>query len=253
MSLKCRLLLFSAPVSILTLSVHGQTAVTGSAPTPPGLFHTLAQIPFMLAPQFQALGNRLQVPGNERVTLAGTLTSGTSSSNVTIVMELGGKLNISGSGLAGQQIIFNGTAASVSGTSIGNDLLESFVDDLAETLMIAAGNGAAPRLLGRRFRGPGGNSCDYYDVATLGVAIKQTTPLIKRYCFDSSTNLLASVHYLPSPSQSVTTQFGGWSIINNQAVPGTITRTADAAQVFQFQAQNAAVSPSTADGTFTLP
>lgn len=219
-----------------------------------GLYRSVAQVPSTLISQFRAMGDRVQKPGNERVTLSGTLTGADGSqSQVLIVMELGGRLNIAFTGAPGpQKIVFNGSAASVTGAvPSSNDLLESLVDDLPETLLLVGR--PSPRLLGQRFSSPTGGLCDYYDVAGFGVAVKQAAPLIKRYCFDSSTALLRRVSYMIDPSRAVVTQFGNWTLSNGQEVPGTITRTVAGAQVFEFQAQSAAVSASVADGAFSLP
>lgn len=229
----------------------GQVSQTASTATPVGLYFTPTQIPPVLVQQFLALGSRLTKPGNERITLSGTLTNAAGASNVLIVIELGGKLNITWTGTVSQKVVFDGTTASVSGSvQNSNDLIEAFVDDLPETLMLAVGKGAFPRLLGQKFTNPTGGFCDYYDVATYGLAIKQTQPLVKRYCFDSETSLLSAVRYKTSSSQVTVTQFGGWGAVNNEAVLGTVTRTAGGSQIFQFQAQNAVVSASVADNTF---
>jgi hypothetical protein len=246
------------PGSILVSFLCAQTAAPGSTTAPvsatagtPGLYLTSAQIPPTLLRQFQALGSRVQTPGNERLSLAGTLTTSSGPSNVQIVVQLGGELNITWIAQPSQKIVFNGTAASVTGSiPSSNDLLEALVDDLPETLMLATGTGVRPRLLGQRFTNPAGGLCDYYDVATYGVAVRQAAPQVKRYCFDSSTSLLQTVRYINNASQSTITQFGGWSAVSSQAAPGTITRMVGGAQIFQFQAQSATVSASVADSTF---
>jgi len=179
------------------VSLECAQPVVTAAPAVPiaslGLYRCPAQIPPVLLHPFFALGDRLMKPGNERITLQGTLTDTAGASGVQIVIELGGKLNITWTGPGTQKIVFDGTGPSVSGgISSSNDLLASFVDDLAETLLLA-GRGLSPRLLGQRFADASGGFCDYYDVATYGSAVKLSKPFIKRYCFDSETSLLKSV------------------------------------------------------------
>jgi hypothetical protein len=227
-----------------------------SAPTPPttalapkGLYLSPAQIAPLFLPHYLALGDRLSKPGNERITLQGIMTTAGGSSPVQIVLELGGKLNITFGGPSAQKLVFDGTSAPVlGGLANGNDLLESFVDDLAENLVLG-GRGVSPRLLGQRVADPSGGLCDYYDVGTYGGAVKTSKPYFKRYCFDSNTSLLKSVSYYTN-SQLTVTEFGGWTTTNKQAVVGTVTRLVAGSQVFQFRAASSLVSPSVPDNTF---
>jgi len=237
---------------ILTLlyltNASGQAVSVGIAPA---VYHTPAQVPSALASKFLALGNRLQKPGNERITLTGVLTDSTGSSQVQIVLELGGKLSITWLGKGAQKVVFNGTNASgASAVAIGNDLLEALSDDLPETVMSQVATGTGSRMLGQKFPNPGGGFCDYFDVPTLGRAVKKQAPVTKRYCFDSQVGLLRSVRYLGSTNQLTMTQFGNWATISGQAVAGSIVRQVGGVQVFSFQAQNAVVSGATTDSTF---
>lgn len=246
--------IFTLPLSVLFVCVACAQMVTTATPAPVtavGPYVTPAQLPPTLLRQFFALGDRLMKPGNERVTLTGTLTTANGTSGTVIVLELGGKLNVTWPGLSAARVVFDGTTPSVVGNVLNsNDLLEAFVDDLPDTLMLAVTKGTSPRLLGQRYTTPAGGFCDYYDVATYGQTNKQSKPLVKRYCFDSATSLLSSVRYITPSSQLTVTQFDGWATVNKQAVPYTIIRTLGGTQSFRFQVQNAIVSPSVADKTF---
>jgi hypothetical protein len=218
-----------------------------------GLYHSPAQIPAGVHDQYVALGNRVQKPGNERITLTGTLTDSFGASVVQVVIELGGKLSVTWVGKPGQKVIFNGANSLVGGNIAASaDLLEAFVDDLPETMMWSIASGTGVRVLGQRFPDASGGLCDYFDVPTLGKAAKKQTAATKRYCFDSKTRLLRSVRYMGAPAQGQTTvtQFGNWMGVNGQAVAGNVVRLQNGIQVFQFQAQTAAVSPGVADSTF---
>jgi len=224
-------------------------AASNSSLAPNGLYVYPSQVPPVLLAPYFALGDRLRQPGNERITLQGILTTASGPSNVLIVLELGGKLNISWTGGGAQKLVFDGnTSSATAGIPSANDLLETFVDDLAETLMLS-GRGSSPRPLGQKFLDPSGGFCDYYDVATYGSAVKASKPFIKRYCFDSKTSLLKSVRYY-SNSQLTLTEFGGWATVNQESVLGTVTRKVAGSQVFQFQTQASAVSASIPDSTF---
>lgn len=238
-----------APVSVgYAQSITGASTIP-NAGAPSGPYRTLEQISPLLLQPFLAMGDRLTKPGKERITIVGTMTDSSGANAVQVVLELGGKLNITWTAQGPQRLAFNGTAASSAGSiTDANDLLESFVDDSPEALLLA-GRGASPRLLGQKFENPSGGLCDYYDVATYGRAVKRTTPQIKRYCFDSKTSLLRSVRYKNS-SGTILTEFGNWGTVNNEAVPGTITRIVGGNQVFHFQAQSSVVSASIPDNIF---
>lgn len=231
-----------------------QPNITGPV-TPPtalafgGLYLSPSQISSVLLPQYFAMGDRLSKPGNERITLQGTMTDSSGPSSVQIVLELGGKLNITWTGPTAQKLVFDGkTPPAIGSIPNTNDLLETFVDDLPESLLLV-GRGVSPRLLGQKFADGSGGFCDYYDVATYGSARKLSKPFIKRYCFDSKTSLLKSVRYYTN-SQLAVTEFGGWAQVNQQAVLGAVTRTVAGSRIFQFQAHGAAVSGSVPDNAF---
>ena len=99
--------------------------------SPPGLYHSLTQVPAVLDQQYVAHGDGLQKPGNERITLTGTLTDSTGVSMVQIVIELGGELNVSWIGKPSQRLVFTGTNTSVlDDFPNSSDFLEAFVEEL---------------------------------------------------------------------------------------------------------------------------
>ncbi len=237
---------YSFLILSFTIPGYGQPPVF-----PPGLYHDTAHVPAVLTRQYVILGDRLQKPGKERITLNGILTDSTSSSPVEILLELGGKLRITWTGKPGQKIIFNGTRSTVVGSiPISDDLVEAFVDDMPETIMESVSNGMGVRLLGQRFGDVSGAFCDYYDVPSFGQAIKKRTPVTKRYCFDSKTSLLRFVHYLNPQNESITTDFGVWVVSSGQAVPGSVSRMRSGVQVFRLSVQSAGISPGLSDGAF---
>jgi len=217
-------------------------------------YYSPSQIASTLNRPYKALGDRLQKPGNERITLTGALTDSSGSSSVQIVIEVGGKLRVDQLGKGPKSVSFDGkTRGGVTLTSYDDDLLESLVDDLPETMMGAIARGNGFRLLGNRFSNPKGGFCDLYDVPMSGQTNTKQPYQVKRYCFDSESLLLQNVRYLSGSaidSPAVETQFSNWQRINNQAVPARVVRIRNGIQVFSFQAQSSNVSASMADQLF---
>lgn len=223
------------------------------AQTPPSaaLYRLPTQVPAVLHDQYAALGDRLQKPGNERLTLTGTLTDSNGSSQVRIVMELGGKLSVSWIDKPTQRIVFTGANVSALGNVLdADDLLEALVDDLPETAMAALASGVGVRVVGQRFPDGSGGLCDYFDVPMFGKTAGKQTPVLKRYCFDSTTSLLRSVRYQGGGTQITATEFANWQTVNGQHIPSTITRLNGSARVFQFNAQSVIASRSVPDSAF---
>jgi hypothetical protein len=244
-------------------------------------YFKLTSVPPVLQSQAAALGDRLQKPGNERITMTGTLTDPSGTSPVQIIIQNGGKLNLTflaspvagGSqtggvggtqapGVSGVQtgattpitttastpVIFNGaTASGATAQSNQDGVLESFVDDLADTLMLTASHGIGLRMLGQRFQDSTGAECDLYDVPIQGQTTGQRE--IKRYCFDSTSQLLRYVQYIEG-SNRLETRFGNWQRVIGQAAPGTVSRFENGVPLFVFQAQTTTISASANDGVF---
>lgn len=241
------------------LPSHAQNTSSSSAPSvstsATNLYHPIYSIPIALQRQYVAMGDRLQKPGQERVTMTGTLMDSSGSTSAQIITELGGKVSIVWMGPTPKTLIFNGMAASATAaTTYDSDLLSAFVDDLAESLFLSMSQGTGFRLLGQRFNEGDGTFCDFYDVPMPGKTNKQP-PQFKRYCFDSTAGFLRFVQYSSTAAVSAPaaqTSFTGWHLVNGQAVPGQVTRLEGGKQVFSFQVLTAAVAPTAADATFAL-
>jgi hypothetical protein len=224
-----------------TAAAQTPAPVTSGTPSSVPLYFSPSQISAVLRQQFISLGTRLQTPGNERITMTGSLTDSTGTSSVQVAIQNGGNLNITWVGTSSAALTFNGaTAAGVSAEASQDGLLESFVDDLPDTLMASVAQGMGLRMLGQGFRDSSGGTCDIYDVPTLGQTNKRTAPIAKRYCFNSQTFLLEYVRYI-SNSVVTETQFS-WQQVNGQAVPAGVLRVRNGTQLFSFQAQSATTS-----------
>lgn len=246
-----RTISFLAVIAGTATQAWSQTAVTSTSTStttsgaPSLQYYAPASLSGVLQAQFAALGNRLQQPGNERITMTGTLTDANGTASVRVIIQNGGNLNITFTGSASPPLIFNGTAASgVTPQATQDGLLQAFVDDLPDTLMTSAAKGAGLRLLGQRFTNASGAMCDIYDAPSLGQTVTTTSPITKRYCFDSRTFLLNFVEY-GTNSGLAKTQFT-WQQVNGQTVPATVTRTQGGTQTFSFQAQSALTSAAAA-------
>jgi hypothetical protein len=117
--------------------------------------------------------------------------------------------------------------------------------------MASVAQGMGVRLVGQRFLDFSGGTCDLYDVPSLGQTTKSTTPIVKRYCFDSQTFLLKFVRYFNS-SVATETQFT-WQQVNGQAVPAGVTRLQGSVQVFSFQVQSATASAAATGVNIFVP
>jgi hypothetical protein len=209
-----------------------------------------SQIPHFLLHQYQALGDRLEKSGNERISLTGTLVDSSGSNSVKLVIEKGGKVKIDKSS---KNIKFDGQSFSSNLNQNDKDLLESFSDDLPDTLIEAVASGNGFRFLGQRFIDKKGESCDYYDAPTPAKINTSSAPQLRRYCFDSNTKLLSWVQYQSGNGKNasiVETHFSDWTVIKGQAVAGTVSRIKNGTPVFTFQAKDKDVSASADDNLF---
>ncbi len=186
----CALWLFAAVVPQCAAQTASPPASTVPTPTSAVPYYSPSLISPVLRQQFIALGTRLQTPGNEQIRMTGSLTDLNGTVPVQVVIQNGGNLNLTWVGTSSVPLTFNGTtAAGVTPVVSQEGLLESFVDDLPDTLMGSVAQGMGLRLLGQRFQDSSGGACDFYDVPSLGQANKRTTQIAKRYCFDSRTFL----------------------------------------------------------------
>lgn len=209
-----------------------------------------------------ALGDRVQKQGNERVIMTGTLNRSGVVSNVQIIFEMPGLLRIDETGGKGRSLVYD--LGSLKGTSAVDDddegLAESIQNDTAESFLGEFGSGSSVRHLGDRFKVKGetgfGAEVDIYEAASsIGVKRDRQT-VTKRYMFDSNTGLLRRVVYRTQQSgKFVTAQtvLSGYSSVGAHMLPGRIARLVDAAEVFAFTRTGAAVQAAGKDNVFASP
>lgn len=209
-----------------------------------------------------ALGDRVQKPGNERVIMTGLLSRSGVVSTVQIITELPGFLRIDEQGGKGKTLVFN--LGNLQGSSAIDDddegLAESIENDTAETFLGKFGAGGSVRRLGDRFKVTGaagfGSEVDIYEVVS-SVGVKRDKQAVtKRYMFDSASGLLRKVAYLAQQSgKSVTVQTVLSDYFNAGAymLPGKIVRIVNGSEMFAFTRSGATVQAAGKDNAFASP
>jgi hypothetical protein len=199
----------------------------------------------LIAPQlmsaFKALGNRLETPGHERLTLVGTLSRPQQAKGVSpvrLILEFPGQLRLEeqAGSLLKVTLVGTGGASKLGGplATQDEDEVESLLHDSADHFFAGRIKGLAMRALGQHFRLDDGTATNYtgpyYDIYQLNDQVSLTAaarPQQKFYYFNSQTQLLESVRYDLQRGGSVVkveTQISDWKNVGGQQLPGTITR-----------------------------
>lgn len=216
-----------------------------------------------------ALGNRLEVPGNERLILLGTISRLALSETLQVRLitefpdqlrleeQIGDQLRVTGFG--GQGIWKTG--AGLRPENQGE--IETLLYDTAEHFFAGQGQGFATRPLGSRFRLDDGRAPNYtgpfYDLYQVDDQLATEKPAVTRpklYYFNSSTRLLERVRYRISRNGApvnVETLIGGWQKVGKQQAPGKITRLENNTPVMVLTVTSADFTPRVADGIFNDP
>jgi hypothetical protein len=208
----------------------------------------------------RVMGDRLQRPGKERLTLAGTLTLDGEATEFALVSEFPGKLRLvlAGGGRGRHVLVFDerdGDRGAAEGRDA--DLLETLAFDTAEHFFEGQSRGLGTRLLGTRFRddgGPGGGE-SFYDIYQVGesVGVGRAPRLrSKLYLVNSDTQLLERVRYEDGGGAEATRVEVAfeWQQIDGQRVPRRVTRTVDGKTILTLDVRTASVGPRADDGVF---
>lgn len=212
----------------------------------------------------QALGDRLEKPGNERLTVTGTLTRAGEPQPVSalLVLEFPDHLYLElQRGASHQVITFNGTRAAKTGGAIGRDeqdLVETLVYDTAEHFFFGQTQGTATRFLGSHFREDDGRQSNYtgpfFDVYRTTEQVEHGTSAqtrTKDYCFNSKSLLLERVAYRTGDGQqSVEVRIGDWRQFQSQQVPTRIVRFEQGQPALTFVSSSVSLGPSKPDRIF---
>jgi hypothetical protein len=214
----------------------------------------------------KAVGDRLEKPGNERLTLTGTLTrtNDPQTQKVVAVLEFPDRLRLTiQKGAQTRVILFDGEPARSAANSLDTaeqDLIETLVYGTAEHFFATQMQGMATRFLGSRFRMGDGSSADdsgpYYDVYKVADRVKTSTEQreqLKLYYFNSETLLLERVSYEINRNGSIVNveeHIGGWTKEQDQQVARRIERYENGESVFVLTVHTSGLSARADDGIF---
>jgi hypothetical protein len=222
-----------------------------------------AQLSPRLALNLNALGNRLETPGRERVALVGTWrVAGTPQPReFAATLEFPDKVRLTVAGLQNRVITFDGQQTKATQTPAADelDLIETLAYDSAEHFFAAQMQGNAMRFLGARFRTDDGSTPDYdgpyYDLYKIADQIKASGEerLAKLYYFNSDTLLLERVTYVINRGGSeinVETKLSDWRVIDGQQVAQRIERFENGKSEFVLTIRSAGLGRRADDGLF---
>jgi len=214
----------------------------------------------------KAMGDRLEKPGTERLTLTGTLTrtNDPQTQAIVAVLEFPDRLRLTiQKGAENRVITFDREQAKAAANSLNTadeDVVETLVYDTAEHFFATQIQGMATRFLGSRFRMDDGSTGEYngpyYDVYQVTDRVKTSadeTEQLKLYYFNSDALLLERVSYEITRNGSpvkVEERIGGWTIEQGQQIPRRIERFENGQSVFVLTVRTAGLSRRVDDGAF---
>jgi hypothetical protein len=246
--------------------------VVAAQPTPPALntngYVSRARLWPQLRDALKAMGDRLEKPGKERLTLVGTLLRQNNSQAIPfrLFLELPRRMRLEEQGAQPRVSGFDGGEGWVLSADVSDadqEMIETLVFDSADQFFLARTQGFATRALGQRFRLDDGTTPNYtgpfYDIYQLQDRIpvqKEMRVQQKLFYFNSDTLLLERVRYQAEragAAVSVEVRFSGWQKVNGQQIPGTITRLENDAQAFRLTINAVNFSPHATDSIFNKP
>jgi hypothetical protein len=211
----------------------------------------------------EALGDRLEKPGKERLILTGHLRRATKRNEnrpTRMILEFPDRLRLEEQD--GVTVYNNDDFVSSNGALKKNeqDEIESLLFDFVDHFFAAQMQGAATRFLGSRFRLDDGANPQYtgpyyelYQVTDRITVNKEVREQQKLYFFNSDTLLLERVRYQierDSNPVEVEVLISGWRKVDGQQIPGAITRIEGSAPVLALSITSAAVGGKQIDGIF---
>jgi len=210
-----------------------------------------------------ALGNRLEKPGQERLSLVGTwrVVGAVQPRDFAATLEFPDRLRLNVGGPQNRVITFDGqqTKASQIPAADELDLIETLAYDSAEHFFAAQMQGNATRFLGSRFRTDDGSTPDYdgpyFDIYKIADHIKTSEQerAAKLYYFNSETLLLERVTYDVNRGGSeinVETKLSDWRVVDGQQVARRIERLENGKSVFVLTIRSAGLGRRADDGIF---
>lgn len=192
-----------------------------------------------------ALGTRLTTPGKELVVWTASLTDGRGTNPVVISFRLRQQVQLTFTTNLLPPILLSlvpgGSLPDLSADPNDAAILESLVDDSAESFLFGMQKKLAYRHLGDYFRDTGASTSsstpstrDLY-VRIAPVVIGSSGPTrAKLFSFNSTTNLLESASYYPPAGGALVKTTFTWQTVNGEQVPATVVRTQNGQQVFSL-------------------
>jgi hypothetical protein len=259
-----RIAVLGLTAGALALYAQQQPVKTPSvaAPTP---FLSLTSVPSNVREYLIVLGDRIQKPGKERLTLTGMSTDPQHAAvPATLVWEVPGRLRFDRAAAGASSLVFDDVSGLSKATVLSDSdlgILESLLNDSAEAFLYSFSQGHAHRFLGGRFRTDAGKNPNYsgpwYDIyQSIAPAQAPTVvlpPTQKLFQFDSITKLFVRATYIQTKNGKqipTSTEYTGWTVTGGQATPGKIVRNEGGLAVFMFDVKTATVGPKANDGSF---
>lgn len=215
-----------------------------------------------LAMHLNALGNRLERPGRERLTITGYVLSSSDSQarEIAATLEFPDKLRLSiQNGQQNRLITFDKQELRGQPTPDELDLIESLTYDSAEHFFNTQMQGNAMRFLGSRFRTDDGSnphySGAYFEIYKIADRIEASGEerAAKLYYFNSETLLLERVIYAINRNGSeinIETKLSDWRVEEGQKVARRIERLENGRSVFVLSIRSAQFGSRADDGIF---
>ncbi len=239
----------------------GQTVVVSTT----GYVHRGALWP-RLRENLKTLGDRLENPGKERLTVTGALTRAGDLQPLpmTAILQFPDQLRVTLQlGIQARVFTFGGNAAHAVGEPPDSrelDLIELIVYDTAEHFFAHQAQGTATRFLGDHFRFDDGSQTDdasrFYDVYEVVEQVNTTNPArrqSKLYFFNCNTLLLDRITYSLERNGSqvaVEIQISNWQNVQGQQVPARIVRLENQRSVLTLTLNSTSLSPKVDDAIF---
>jgi hypothetical protein len=252
--------------SLITVVLFGAAVGLGqNAPLKASPPVNVAGLPPELRAVATALGDRLWTPGKERLTISGSMTRSGNTYPATVTLELPNYFRLDEGGPDRDTLAFDGKSSWASYGSLKEEdegLLESFLDDAAESMFFSLQRGSTMRLIARGAqlevaKGPvySGASASIYEIIGRPWFQPDNGLRQKQYYFDSRTLSPVLVRYRAKKSDGsvvfVETARTNWTKTNGQTVPGTVSRSESGKSMFAFQVSAASFSAAASDGWFS--
>lgn len=258
------------PYRAKLMAVFVGTAQVGTAKAPVAEQTALVRRTLLrplLREALNALGDRLEKPGKERLTLTAMLSRGHSrkASPVLIIRQFADKLRLEEQAGGRMNIItFDGSAARKDGGEINTadeDLIETLACDTAESFFAAGARGRSARFMGSRFRlddddgiADGQPVYDLYELTDEVAVGQEHQRRTKLYYFNSDSLLLERVRYeieRGGVPVRVEILLGDWQKSEGQSVPHRVERFENGTPIFALTLGSPSFRPRADDQSFT--